>query len=443
MWGERPPVQLPPPGHPATLRKLISLSGSGGSASGSRDAVSAVGAAPALAGEARRPLPPPCKDYANLRTFGEMAEMANEYEECLTSAALKAVTAKNGAFKIAGQQLKTTFKRSVTELNSAKDSLEQQNEQSQADDRRRTQAQVGPSSGSKKQKKGHGGSTTMNCFMEHGAEVSCFPYVEDGVADSAPEWFKQMQTGHVECAEPYCITGIPWVDAFLEDESSGVQASFTEFKDDFAGSGLRNSAGRAVRANLENSVGEGPGRDFVMNKCSSLHPKKCLLSSAVPEGSSAEFKGAFVLSNFAIKKGTSHVLFEKCGLWTGRLSLKGTRYVVCVRSEDLQGYLRKSGIAGIEPKMFFRDIREEGINKLVANGIRIWYATVGKANYLWVPSGMIVREAATDECDVFGLRYSMVAPHDKQGAKHFMDIAVLPSTPAMHAAKAIKTMLDV
>ena len=77
----------------------------------------------------------------------------------------------------------------------------------------------------------------------------------------------------------------------------------------------------------------------------------------------AELKAFMVLSDFAIKQGSSHNSMEKAGLWAGRLSLKGRREVVLTHGPSLAEYMQKKGIVGIDAKTYFRDLRREGTQK--------------------------------------------------------------------------------
>ena len=76
-----------------------------------------------------------------------------------------------------------------------------------------------------------------------------------------------------------------------------------------------------------------------------------------------------------------------------------------------------------------------------ANPVIIWHATVGAGDYLWVPSGIIIREVVNDEMDVAGLRYSLVPTTDVAGGTAFKTMAALPSTPASHVSKTIADLI--
>ena len=103
--------------------------------------------------------------------------------------------------------------------------------------------------------------------------------------------------------------------------------------------------------------------------------------------------------------------------------------------------MRSSGIAGVDAKTYFRDIREEGIKKLAVVGVSIWYATTGAREYLFSPPGMIIRDSVMDHgCS--GMRYAMVAPGDTEGLKSFKDMADLKNTPADHPAKGVVAWVE-
>ena len=48
--------------------------------------------------------------------------------------------------------------------------------------------------------------------------------------------------------------------------------------------------------------------------------------------------------------------------------MAGTRQVAMILCSDIQKFMRSSGIAGVDPKSFWRDIRDEGVKKMIEAG---------------------------------------------------------------------------
>lgn len=94
-----------------------------------------------------------------------------------------------------------------------------------------------------------------------------------------------------------------------------------------------------------------------------------LVSSLPGVSSNEELSGAMQLCNFGIRANSVHSSGEKSNLWCGRMSLVGTRQVAMVLSIENQQFMRSSGIAGVDPKTFFRDLREEGLKKVLGSKI--------------------------------------------------------------------------
>ena len=78
------------------------------------------------------------------------------------------------------------------------------------------------------------------------------------------------------------------------------------------------------------------------------------------------------LCNFGLKQGSFHVATEKSGLWTARLSTKGTRAVVVVDIDDVKEMMKKQSLAGKDCKAFMKDLGVTGASDYVNAGYKIF-----------------------------------------------------------------------
>jgi len=149
----------------------------------------------------------------------------------------------------------------------------------------------------------------------------------------------------------------------LDEEGCIVGSSFRGFVEDFKTSSFRGTVDRAMRVNEGEDQDLSAANDYLLSKCTGLHPAGSLLFPLTQKTDVAynELSSALKLSNFGIKRNTTHSSLEKAGLWCGRLTMHGVRQVAMVKHSEIQRFMRSSGIAGVDAKTYFRDIREEGI----------------------------------------------------------------------------------
>ena len=87
-------------------------------------------------------------------------------------------------------------------------------------------------------------------------------------------------------------------------------------------------------------------------------------------------------------------------------------------------------------KNFFRDLRGEGLEKLM-HATSIYHATVGPGDCLFIPAHSLVLEHVMRE-DVLGLKMAVIVSKDTVGSDAFRKVAAASSTPADAISKAIK-----
>ena len=369
----------------------------------------------------------PCAQYKDFRTVEQMGQMTSEYEAANMQADIKVISNKLAVFKVALNKLLGALKAAIAELKKAQNCKKAATEQSEAEKKRKSGA--APAQTGKKGKI----ISFMELIATSGHPLVSFP--ADAAPEQKPEWLRKAATEPVECSEPYIVTAIQWV---TDDFQGVVRSSLDDFGRDFAASSMRRDVGRGQRPS------EGPGgstvdaNDFLLNRLAPLHCPGAVVTPGINATTDDEktFKENLGLFNFAVRNNSAHSSMERGSLWSGRLSLSGAREVAMVPLHELQEHMRKSGIIGVEPRIYFRDMRVEGIKKAQENGVRMYFGTVGAGEYLFTPSHFLVREAIKDK-DCLGLRYSMILKNDKKGMKAFADAAASPATLANHPSKGV------
>ena len=230
----------------------------------------------------------------------------------------------------------------------------------------------------------------------------------------------------------------------MDNEEDLVRQSFSDFANDFGVSSMRNTLGRAMRRNEDPTNGVTLANDFLHSKFTGLQPKGSVLvqgAGALPDAKEKKVaEEAMHLANFGIKKGSSHASLERGLMWCGRLGLACTRQVAMASTSQMRKFMRDKGIVGVDVKTFFMDIREGTLKAAIDSGVQIWFATLGKYDFLFIPSNMVVRDHVMNDADCFGLRFAMIVPLDKAGMADFKGVAEHASTLAGHTAKVVMSL---
>ena len=342
-------------------------------------------------------------------------------------------TSSIAVFKVALNKLLAALKSSTLELQKAVTAKTSQVAQSEKekDKKRAVDSQSTPVN-----KRGKG-PDFMDLVADASTALPTFSF--DAEEGNKPEWLRKKEGGdaapNLYNAQPYVISSIPWVKNF----EGSVRESLNQFAKDFADSNMRKDFGRGMRPNTDASGSEVDAVDFLVNKMAGLNAPGALLAPAITGKTDGEkcLKSNLQLCNFGIRANSTHVSYEKAGLWSGRLTVAGVREVVLVSLSKVQQHLRASGIVGIDPKMFLRDLRAEGIKKAAEAGVVFWVGTLAPGDLLFTPCNFLARERIKDK-DSCGLRYSMVLPRDRLGMEYFKELDAAPSTPAGHVAKGVK-----
>ena len=144
---------------------------------------------------------------------------------------------------------------------------------------------------------------------------------------------------------------------------------------------------------------------------------------------------------FGIKGMSCHSACERDKIWSGRLSIAGTRVVAMLSAPALMHHMHTAGILGVDMKTFFRDIRGDGLQALLSS-TPIWHSTVGAGEFLFIPANYIVLEHVAKH-DVVGLRMGVLASKDARGKDLFAATASSPATPSDDISKLIVDAIDV
>ena len=377
----------------------------------------------------------PCPGYHDLRTIETLRGMSSEYTTCMDMLCIKDTTAKIAAFRNAARSLLSSWRIAVKELQRTRSGYQAALDQSVKDRKAKRQAEDAKTKDAKKRK----GNATMDVIAHHGTSKTTFSSAQQGWREMGELAQSIFAADSAMDIHPYIVSGID-IEYLLKDDGGPVAKSLREFAVDFKDSDVRKTAARAMRRSLDEDGGDASANDVLLNKMVELCPRGSRLSPGLAAEAPA-LKAACSLHNFGLKCHSVHSSYEKDHLWTCRLSVWGTRSVAIFRASEVQDYMRKKGIVGVDAKAYVQDIRREGLTGLLDTGSRVYFATVGPSDMLFTPSHSIVLEEV-HASDTIGLRFGMVIPRDAKGAAAFKEMAAAVSTPAAHMSKSVASVLD-
>ena len=151
----------------------------------------------------------------------------------------------------------------------------------------------------------------------------------------------------------------------------------------------------------------------------------------------ADFQAECGLMNFGMKAQSVHISSEKFNLASARLCVVGTRRVGVIGIEELQQFLAKKGLYGVDLKNFLKDVREEGVASLLSASVPMYVATLGPGDMLITPSDVITLEEVTSDDDVFGVKCNFINSCDKKSMDSIKAEAAKPSTLSSAPCKLV------
>ena len=313
---------------------------------------------------------PPCRDFEDLRTAEDLLNMADVYEEKDTVDDIREFTKQLLQFKTCARGMYVSWKASVLELEKAIKGWKLANEQSEKDAVKAKARAAKEGTASKRKQY----NNIMDIFMEKGVAMQTFDCrVEEWLSkQGANDTF--VDTHHMDMT-PYIVTGLDL--NFTERSDCEVAKSLEDFCTDFATSTWRTTAERAMRVCLDANRKSGPADDFLLSFMAKYCPQGAILAPHIDAKS--VLRAESCLCNFGLKQGSFHVAVEKSGLWTARLSTKGTRAVVVVDIDDVKEMMKKQSLAGKDCKAFMKDLGVAGASDYVNSGYKIlfWH------NFAW------------------------------------------------------------
>ena len=195
--------------------------------------------------------------------------------------------------------------------------------------------------------------------------------------------------GKLFCADddismkPTVLTGMK-LD-FLNDDDDKVATSLKEFGKDFSNSTWRESAERAMRANVDSERSPTAANDCIISTLLGFLPRGAI----VPPSLQGPLATDLALSNFGLKEGSYHASLEKHQLWAARLSTSGRRQVCVVDLDDCKKHMREKAVMGKKVQDFMKEMSSQGISEFTAK-FPTHTATIDRADMVLIPANSIV-----------------------------------------------------
>ena len=419
------------------LVKLVE-SASGGDATASTDAAPA--AFPLVQGELSETQKnllkaAPCSCFQDLRTFAELRSFSSKFEDIAAKADVKKHNEQLKVFVNAGRQLTLSIKKAFKELDKAVNNHKAGEEASQKASKDKDHSVKRARKSAKRI------DSPAESIQDKGHPMLVLPFDSDEL--KGHEFFKDGAV-LAEGMQPYMITGVPWAKEvgrmkdLPEKAESPVLASLKLFYEDFQQSDVRKQAGRCQRQNLnEETQADANALDYLNARLLPLCPQASISANSLADlADDNQLRKAMALSNFAAKQGSHHAYVDKGKLASLRISTEGTRLVAATSLHSLTEFMKLKNVNHITPTNFFKAMRMESTTEYAADN-KLYWATVGVGDALFIPSGFLIYESVQDDMDVVGMKMSIIISRDQKGIAAFKQEADLPSTPEAAICKQV------
>lgn len=350
---------------------------------------------------------------------------------------MKAVTDKLRAFIVAIRQLAKSLKRGRTELEKAMRNYRSAQEASE-------KAAKGKKAAERKSRKSSKKSDTpLEAFQEKGTQIISMAIGGEEFNDH--DYFSKDDA--IDDMQPYIVTGVKWAMDMAASQDIAVLGpvakSIKLFNDDFRQSDLRKTAGRCMRANVdEESMSDAASQDYLLAKCLPLCPKGSLAVNSIASGDNADLlKRCMCLSNFGVKQGSHHAYIEKGKLWSIRVAIEGMRVMAVTPAASLCEFMKEKNITQSSAPSFLKGMRAESTEEYTKKHPLYW-ATLGPGDLLFTPYGYVIYENVHDGADVLGLRAGIAVSRDKRGVQEAKKEAEAPATPEQSVCKQLVGLLS-
>ena len=222
-------------------------------------------------------------------------------------------------------------------------------------------------------------------------------------------------TFHRDLSKPFMVTNIDWVKRSIKDNNEmnvGVDLFKQKFSKWLAKQATEKRGGQSIRdpttakmcqALLCQSFGDA------------AFTQPYWAQASTSAGDCEALKKALEPSFFALAAGEMFASTELECLGTLRLAKEGIRGVVCTKWEDLTAFMRAdtsdSGMTMEAAKKMLLGMTREKVEKYSKNNPnKIFFATCGVADLLYMPPGYIVAEITLNKSQVLGYRVGVLGP---------------------------------
>ena len=386
-----------------------------------------------------------CKDYQLLRNHFTMMDMANEYDDCITSSAIPTATNRVKCYKDAVSQLRAAVKSLHKELTqSHAGRLKAEKDSSRA--RAKAKA-TSENFGRRNMRKAN--SVIEGAFAQGTAVKTFHLQTNNEDVDVHLELTDVSATTHMTSTEeldflqPILLHGGK-AEEWYKAADTPVQASLNIFHDEFKGSEIRRLSSRATRVNVNP---EDDSNDVAMEFLKiAPKPRVAILACDVQVGpankiaATEAFINAMSLFKYGSKEKSSHIQLERYEQGFVRHHIFGSKTFAMVDVRQLLGNMRRKGLTGASAQYYFRDMREQQIQQLMSSGVQAIYGTLGPNEHLVVPASYLVAGVAMST-DMLGLRYGFVMPTDKRYLEKTNADCERPSSNETSLCNIAKTIL--
>ena len=373
----------------------------------------------------------PCSGFENLKIFGELDLVKQSLRGATSQNDLKARSEASDPLRKLFGVLTTSCRTALGDLTAAVNALRAEEEgQKKAEEKKKQET-------NRKRKDGVGNTPGVKK-----ARVAAFgvPAALSAERSELPDIMKDYIStdinDHFMLSLPFLWTGQVWLQKLI-DSSPVVAACFKDVAESFSVSSIRVTEGRC-----QQRMPDGVQSQVLDEMSKILLGTGFLLGPSAAGPADVDYTVVQSTSVYAFAAGAiSAGRFELRQLACLRLQIAGTREVAMVNSLDVISFLKSEqpdrAPSFTETVPWFNAATESDIKAFFAAGHRVWWATFGVAEMVYVPAGWIISHRVMNAKDCIGLRVGCVSIGDTNAFNGFIKESLDKPNLAMNQAAAI------
>ena len=218
---------------------------------------------------------------------------------------------------------------------------------------------------------------------------------------------------------PFIVSQVPWFKALCEADP--MQAEIANFRSVFDSSPSKVQTGRgAIKLQCQQLSGQ------IAAQLVGMFPNGFEVKPTGAAEGSKLLQANLGLAMFGYAANAELAAMERALLPCFRLGFAGTRMVAISRFTDVGEFVRQKTNQANKPyssnaiKKWFKEAPVPEIMECLNSGVRVWWATVGPHDLIYMPAGCVAMDRVLNSGDYIGVKMAFLSSLDKLAIKDLL-----------------------